>query len=156
MTGLVICRGCLLDNDGGTGAAMQVLTATARPCQDAAGEQWRFTSLTSPGSTLSSMHQSYVLGDSLGRFELLRMLSGRTIRAEIAVWASRLQLWASQLGIRGETEPSSLDLQEELCKCGMWIDERALEMMSAAQLREVLVNAELAALHDHARVTEQA
>lgn len=143
-----MCRGDLLDSDGEKGTVLQVLRMTARPCQDVALEQWRFSSsLTSPGSALSSIHQSYVLGDSLGRFELLRMLSGRTIRAEIAVWASRLQLWASQVGINGDIEPSSLDL-EEICKCGMWIDERALEMMSSSQLREVLVNAELAALHD--------
>lgn len=129
---------------------MQVLQTSARPCE---GEpQWRASpSLTSPGSTLSSIHQSYVHGDCWGRFELLRMLSGRVIRAEIAVCASRLQLWAAQAGISGDVEQGALDL-DGTSQRGMWIDERALEMMSSSQLREVLVNAELAALHEQARL----
>ena len=138
----------MLEADGDAGAAMQVVQATARACEVV--EQWRASpSLTSPGSTLRTMHQSYVLGDSLGRVEVLRMLSGRIFRAEIAVWASRLQLWGAQAGIRCMPEGGALGL-EEAYQCGMWIDERALEMMSFAQLREVLVNAELAMLHEHA------
>jgi hypothetical protein len=134
---------------------MQVLKATPRPCEEAdINQQWRFSnSLTSAGSTLNSIYQNYVLGDSLGRFELLRMLSGRIIRAEIAVWASRMQLWGSQLGIGAEIDVSSCDL-EQMCECGMWVDEGALEMMSSGQLREVLLNAELAALHDNVHLAQ--
>lgn len=150
----MLCRGDLMKGEGGKRAAMHVLKATARQCEDVAYDRWRLASLTSLSSALGSIHHSYVLGDSLGRFELLRMLSGRIIRAEIALWASRLQLWAAQSGLSGDMQPISPDL-DDVCTCGMWIDERALEMMSSSQLQEVLLNAELAALHESAHLSVQ-
>jgi hypothetical protein len=147
------CRGDLMEGASDDRIPLEVLRANARPMRDLSQETWQLaTAANAPGSAFSDIHAEHVLGDSVGRFVLLRALSARMIRAEVAVWTSRLQLWSSQLGLNVELEPNAADV-EGLFTSGMWIDERALEMMSASQLREVLVNAELTMLHDQLRVS---
>lgn len=68
--------------------------------------------------------------------------------AGLALESSRLQLWAAQLGINSATLSDVWDVCVSLEGCGLCSSERALDIMSTSQLRELLANAELTMLHD--------
>jgi hypothetical protein len=81
-------------------------------------------------------------GAASGRFALLTALAARLQRAELAAARSRMRLWAAQAGSGAEAAGGSLgDAEAEE-------DEQAVGLMSAAQLREMLGNEELAVLHN--------
>lgn len=111
-------------------------------------ETWESVVLARADDSIRGIHAAHVHGDTLGRFSILRALSGRMMLAELAMESSRLQLWATQLGVSSRTLADVWDIHAGIEGCGLRVSERALEVMSASHLRELLANAELIMLHD--------
>eukprot|EP00892_Ulva_mutabilis_P008349 jgi/Ulvmu1/5887/UM026_0008.1 len=111
-------------------------------------DTWESAVLDHAEDWARGIHAAHVHGETNGRFSILRALAGRKMLAEIALNCSRLQLWASQLGIRSAALTYVWDVYYSVEQSGLCVNERALQVMSTSQLQEVLANAELSTLHD--------